>query len=439
MKVGLRVPLLTIAAFFLLPNIAAAQDTAVQGNPLHLQQGWSADTIDRWHFISQGTALIPYEWFLALEQPGQTALIRSPENLQKLGFLVEPAGQKNNPDGLAVGLYKLDKLAVNFEDGKHECWKGNWLGLGCAACHTGQVNYHGQQIRIEGGPSHIDIQTFVGQLGYSLGAIAKDPQALASFRKRVKAPAADVENGLMCFAKKVLGPEKEFYSNKDLGKLDPQRVARGKQLYASECADCHDARPAETRSEQGACDEIRIPLFDLDTIGTDPETATTFNKRRISLSKIPRGPDDRGPDDIANYKAAEIATGKITEQWIGRSPANAAAADMVNCGRPNRFRAPLSYRARPLNGIWAMAPYLHNGSVPSLYDLLLPPNQRPRTFYVGNWEFDPQIVGYETKGPFPNAFTYDTWTRGNSNAGHAFGTDLSEENRKALIEYLKTL
>ena len=548
MKVGLRVPLLTIAAFFLLPNIAAAQDNAVQGNPLHLQQGWSADTIDRWHFISQGTPLIPYEWFLALEQPGQTALIRSPENLQKLGFLVEPAGQ-NNLDGLAVGLYKLP---VNFDDPKHKCWKGNWLGLGCAGCHTGQVNYRGQQIRIEGGPAHINIDGFVDQIKKSIGGILQNPQAGASFLGRVTAPALDVQKGLACFAD-IFRDEMAFYSNKDLGtpagfgrldahgiglnqllavplkenenyapptapvrypalwdtprfnwvlyngsirqplarnviealgvqapiqhdtmlganvvhaiemdnviwgqrmlmdlrspgwpesilgRLDPQRVARGKQLYASECADCHDARPAETRSEQGACDEIRIPLFDLDTIGTDPETATTFNKRRISLSKIPRGPDDRGPDDIANYKAAEIATGKITEQWIGRSPANAAAADMVNCGRPNRFRAPLSYRARPLNGVWAMAPYLHNGSVPSLYDLLLPPNQRPKTFYVGNWEFDPEIVGYETKGPFPNAFTYDTWTRGNSNAGHAFGTDLSEENRKALIEYLKTL
>src|SRR5260370_30857900 len=137
MKVGLRVPLLTIAAFFLLPNTAAGQDNAVQGNPLHLQQGWSADTIDRWHFISQGTPLIPYEWFLALEQPGQTALIRSPENLQKLGFLVEPAGQ-NNLDGLAVGLYKLP---VNFYDPKHKCWKGNLLGLRCPVCLTRQSNY----------------------------------------------------------------------------------------------------------------------------------------------------------------------------------------------------------------------------------------------------------------------------------------------------------
>jgi len=84
-----------------------------------------------------------------------------------------------------------------------------------------------------------------------------------------------------------------------------------------------------------------------------------------------------------------------------------------------------------------MAPYLHNGSVPSLSDLLLPPDQRPKTFYVGNWEFNPAIVGYETASQTP--FLFDTSVPGNSNAGHAYGTDLTNEDRKALIEYLKTL
>jgi len=545
MKASLRVPFITIAAFLFLPDIAAAQDNTDRGNALHLQQGWSADTIDRWHFISQGTPVIPYEWFLALEQPGQTAPIRSPENLQKLGFLVEAASQ-NSPDGLAVGLYKLP---VNFDDGKFKCWKGNWLGLGCAGCHTGRVNYRGQQIRIEGGPAHIDIDGFVDQLKNSIGRILKNPQAGASFVARVDAPALDVQKGLACFAdifqgeavfnhsvaadtgdtlagfgrldahgkglnQLLAGPLKEprnyahltapvrfpalwdtprfnwvLYNGSIhqplarnviealgvqapiqhdtmlgadvvhaiqmdnviwgqrmlmdlrspgwpewiLGKLDLKRSERGKIVYANECANCHDPSPAGAPSERGACDEIRIPLFDLDRIGTDPEQATTFNNRRISLSKM------GGPDDIANYTAAEIVTTKITEQWIGRSPENAAAANMVNCGRTNQFRSPLAYRARPLNGIWAMAPYLHNGSVPSLYDLLLPPDQRPKKFYVGNWEFNPEIVGYEMKNQSPDAFEYDTAKRGNSNAGHAYGTDLNEEDRKALVEYLKTL
>ena len=122
-----------------------------------------------------------------------------------------------------------------------------------------------------------------------------------------------------------------------------------------------------------------------------------------------------------------------------QSKDNAAAPREINCGRPNQYRGQLKYRARPLNGVWAMAPYLHNGSVPSLHDLLLPPEQRPKTFFVGNWEFDPVNVGYDMASETPGAFKFDTTVRGNSNAGHVYGTDMTEDDRKALIEYLKTL
>jgi cytochrome c5 len=100
------------------------------------------------------------------------------------------------------------------------------------------------------------------------------------------------------------------------------------------------------------------------------------------------------------------------------------------------------YKARPLNGIWATAPYLHNGSVPNLWELLKPvsaPNeedQRTRKFFVGNREFDPKHVGYRSdSGPFE----FDTSLVGNSNAGHEFGADLSIDERQQLLEYLKSL
>jgi len=111
MKFDVRVPLVAIATLLSVFIIAAAEDKTGRDEPVHLPQGWSADTVDRWHFISQGTALFPYEWFLALEQPGQqpgqTELIRAPENLQRLGFLAAPASPTNNPDGLPIGLYRV--------------------------------------------------------------------------------------------------------------------------------------------------------------------------------------------------------------------------------------------------------------------------------------------------------------------------------------------
>jgi hypothetical protein len=98
----------------------------------------------------------------------------------------------------------------------------------------------------------------------------------------------------------------------------------------------------------------------------------------------------------------------------------------------------MAYKAKPLAGVWATAPYLHNGSVPNLYQLLLPPGRRQRTFYVGSRTFDPKRVGLLTRKS-PGAFLFDTGLPGNSNAGHTYGTDLTDEQRWDLLEYLKTL
>ena len=105
----------------------------------------------------------------------------------------------------------------------------------------------------------------------------------------------------------------------------------------------------------------------------------------------------------------------------------------------------LGYRARPLTGIWATAPYLHNGSVPTLYDLLLPPAQRPADFYVGTREFDPVKVGYVTTQSADNSFHFvardgSGMVAGNGNGGHDYGNaSLTDPDRWAIIEYLKTL
>jgi hypothetical protein len=97
------------------------------------------------------------------------------------------------------------------------------------------------------------------------------------------------------------------------------------------------------------------------------------------------------------------------------------------------------YAARPLYGIWAAAPYLHNGSVPTLYHLLLPPDQRPKTFALGAREYDPVKLGFVVNtGCSLQDCLVDTSETGDGNGGHLWGTDLSESDRMALLEYLKT-
>lgn len=99
----------------------------------------------------------------------------------------------------------------------------------------------------------------------------------------------------------------------------------------------------------------------------------------------------------------------------------------------------LAYKARPLTGIWATSPYLHNGSVPTLFDLLLPPDRRPKTFYVGTEEFDTVKVGFVTVQGAENDFLFDVTARGNLNVGHDYGVGrLSDAERMALVEYMKT-
>jgi hypothetical protein len=127
--------------------------------------------------------------------------------------------------------------------------------------------------------------------------------------------------------------------------------------------------------------------------------------------------------------------------------------DRINRDEWNGFRVPgavanLGYRPHPLNGIWATPPYLHNGSVPTLYDLLSPRAERPTVFYTGSREYDLDRIGYQ-RHRFRGGFRYDTRVEGNSNDGHRFeaggpgngiiGPVLTPDDRRAIIEYLKTL
>jgi hypothetical protein len=106
------------------------------------------------------------------------------------------------------------------------------------------------------------------------------------------------------------------------------------------------------------------------------------------------------------------------------------------------FRKTNGYANQPLDGIWARAPYLHNGSVPTLRDLLEPPAMRPKTFYRGYDVLDQEKVGFvctvaEEGGRHFSRF--DTSVKGNGNGGHEYGTDLAPADKNALIEFMKKL
>lgn len=124
-----------------------------------------------------------------------------------------------------------------------------------------------------------------------------------------------------------------------------------------------------------------------------------------------------------------------------------AAADALNGygeGREwafSKFRGAEGYVATALDGLWLRGPYLHNGSVPSVADLLEAAGQRPRVFWRGYDVIDPVKVGFVSEGREAErrGTRFDTSQPGNSNAGHEYGTALPPDVKRALLEYLKTL
>lgn len=99
------------------------------------------------------------------------------------------------------------------------------------------------------------------------------------------------------------------------------------------------------------------------------------------------------------------------------------------------------YANTPLDGIWARAPYLHNGAVPTLWDLLQLPEKRPAQFFKGYEVYDPTNGGFVTSGPEAEkvGFLLKTSVSGNSNQGHLYGTSLTDAEKRDLLEFLKTL
>ena len=182
-------------------------------------------------------------------------------------------------------------------------------------------------------------------------------------------------------------------------KIDKDLAAQGAPVYKKYCAECHGADGKDFRGEQVG------KVVPIEEIGTD--------RRRL---------------DSYTYDVA-----------VNQNMIFAGYGDE----RFSHFRKTFGYANAPLDGVWLRAPYLHNGSVPTLRDLLEPSARRPTAFYRGYDVFDQKRVGFaadvaEEKGR--KYFRYNTEEPGNSNKGHEgkrYGTELSTTEKDALVEYLK--
>lgn len=234
--------------------------------------------------------------------------------------------------------------------------------------------------------------------------------------------------------------------------VDDKLAAEGATLYARHCQGCH-LPPVGTKEffeskrwlppNTVGLRLLDLELIDLKHIGTDPGQAEGLATRTVAV------PPNLGiTTDKFGFALGEMVEKTVTAWYDSQKPpVPAAERERINGDRPNKIQAPAAYKVRPLNGIWATPPYLHNGSVPTIDALLSPVSERPTKFYLGNREYDPVKLGYHTE-ELANGFEFDTSRPGNSNRGHEFndgggdgviGQKLSPEERKALIEFIKTL
>jgi len=262
--------------------------------------------------------------------------------------------------------------------------------------------------------------------------------------------------------------------------IDEALRARGQAVYEHNhrCSGCHQIVPEEAKYQA-----VMIPV---EVVGTDPTMAANFAHNRAKTLRLEgtRNAIIVGPkfgDEASSFelvvnavvgvmlrhplqavqgmqRSLDIAGGQpasVDSQAAGDSaaasekqeaPAAVAAVAELKATFEREIEILIKrgdqsvprYKARPLTGIWATAPYLHNGSVASLRELLLPADERSRTFSVGSRQFDPDSVGFRPE-PVSDSTLFDVALPGNSNAGHEYANGLSDDDRRALLEYLKSL
>lgn len=543
---------LFLLSLALSSQVFAGSDTS---QTTWLEQGWTKNERQYWHYKSLGQALAPLSWFKSIEREQSSNLLMDRSFLESLGYLFEEKNS-HNPNELPIGFAVAPKGST----------VQGQVGMTCSSCHTSQINYKGQSFRIDGGSANFDLTGLLGEFYGSLANTFKDKEKWNRFVSRVqkienitdadlnkqvstvlsdlawsaeafsKAPGtypeagpgrADAMNriGNYLFGQRllvssnyhksnapanypplwnawkfnwvhynasftqpmarnilqVLGnngttnfidaagnvtPEEyrwktsiDFIGAADmekgirklsapkwpeavLGAVDQGKIKNGKILFEKHCSSCHAPYPIKPPHNLKA--QLATVIVPISIIGTDPAHAKTFQDRKFDLSKL------TGDSSLLfGSEGLTFAINSIENYAYDKLNLNKEERENLNgFGRTNYIRSPLAYKARTLEGIWATPPFLHNGSVPNMYELLSSVSERSKQFWTGGYEYDPVTLGYSTSKSNGNYFLFDVSIDGNSNQGHEFndgkgpgiiGPKLTHTERLDLIEYLKVL
>lgn len=541
---------------FIAPLVTAFAQTP---QTTFLDQGWSKEIRELYYFTPQGSRIVPFAWFMALEQPDGAGMFADPAYLQRFGLIPADGPHQLNPGGLPIGLALDPNPTANL---------GPDLGLTCAACHTADVTVEGRRIRIDGGAASFDFDSFYAALADAVTRTFFDPVAFEAFAGRLfpnptPTGAAELQLQLADFQTKIAGeavmrrptlasgfgrvdamtqivnalaavdqstphnlrsvnaptsypslwlaPQLEFvqwtpiasnpfarnagevlgvfgeatlagdpadwYASSILlaelqaveswiedlnspkwdetlfGPIDRDLAETGAGLFGGHCLGCHNAPPYRlTDPEQNFFGKsfIEIGRVDYRKIGTDPTYMNAFLARMVRTGPA-TAPVNGGaavlPAGFYLLSTTEAILTRLIDEANLTEEQQAALAGyrlrppLTPGGAPQRYEAPSPFdlKASPLPGIWTSGPYLHNGSVPTVYELLSPVEERRAVFWTGSRELDRKRLGFVSEDA-PGRFRFDTSLPGNQRTGHLYPSQgLRPEERDAIIEFLKTL
>jgi hypothetical protein len=217
------------------------------------------------------------------------------------------------------------------------------------------------------------------------------------------------------FARKTVAPK---WPEQLLGPIDQEKAAAGRAIFEAQCLTCHD--PKASTEGPGST------AFNYRDVQTDQE----YYKGQVA----PLDGKDLFTEVLAPF-LSKVKQGVMTREGITDQEA-------YQKGRlPSVWRAPKgnNFLARPLQGIWASPPFLHNGSVASIRELLS--EIRLAEISVGNLQYDPVNLGFQVGTPYYGStlkVRCASGCTGNDNQGHNYGVKLSSADKDALIEFLKS-
>lgn len=342
-------------------------------------------------------------------------------------------------DAISPNNYRVANAPVDYPQ-LWDIWSFDWVQWNGSAQQPMARNI-GEALGVGATLNFFDAagQPLKGDDRYPSSVRVRDLQLIEETLKRLKPPA---------------------WPEELLGSIDKPLAAKGRTLFAENCAGCHVPNVTVTNGRP----EQKLKMLPVDVIGTDPGAANNIADHRFDLSALKWDPAELAKLDVKlhptptrplDLSKLSVAKGLayVTAFVENRAYRDANVTpeerpDMDGFGLPIGVRELRAYKARPLAGVWATAPFLHNGSVPNIYQLLSPQDERATTFYKGTFEYDPQHLGYRTEA-FSNGFVFDTQITGNHNSGHEFragergngviGRLLQPQERWALLEYLKVL